>query len=114
MPYSLVHKSKPNLAQAHEFGRKLYIHSTVGGKLEARANETIFVRIDEESKGYCVYWPEKRHVSIEHNVTFAPMTITVAADNLDVGESVHEHTTSHTACSTTSTNTTACSTSNTP
>ena len=59
MPYSLVHKSKPNLSQAHEFGGKLYVHSTVGGKLEAQADKAIVVEVDEESTGYCVYWPEK-------------------------------------------------------
>ena len=87
-PYSLVHKSKPNLAQAHEFGGKLYVHSTTGGKLEAQAHEAIFVGIDDKSKGYWVYWPEKRRVSIECNVTFAPMSITITADDLDVGESL--------------------------
>ena len=58
-PYSLVYKTTPNLSQAHEFGGKLYVHSTTGGKLVARADEAIFVGIDTESKGYRVYWPEK-------------------------------------------------------
>ena len=87
-PYSLVHKTKPNLSRAREFGGKLYVHSTAGGKLEARAEEAVFVGIDEESKGYRVYWPEKRRVSIERNVTFVPMTTNIETDGLDVGESV--------------------------
>ena len=87
-PYSLVHKGKQNLSQAHEFGGKLYVHSTARAKLEAQAEEAIFVGIDKQSKGYWVYWPEKRHVSIECNVTFMLMTITVAMDVPDMGESV--------------------------
>ena len=91
-PYSLVHKSKPNLAQAHDFGGILYAHFKVRGKLEAQADEAMFVGIDEESKGYWIYWSEKRCVSIECNVTFMLMTITVAVNDLDVGELVHEST----------------------
>ena len=34
-PYSIIHKTKPNLAQAHEFGGRVYVHSNAGGKLEA-------------------------------------------------------------------------------
>jgi hypothetical protein len=35
--YELVNKSKPNLAQAHEFGAKVYVHLQDAGKLEAKA-----------------------------------------------------------------------------
>jgi hypothetical protein len=42
-PYELINKSKPNLACAHEFGSKVYIHSPDNGKLEARAKEAVFV-----------------------------------------------------------------------
>jgi hypothetical protein len=54
----LVLGSKPNLAQAHEFG-------------------AVFVGIDVERKGYWVYWPMKRRVSVQQNVTFVPSTVVV-------------------------------------
>jgi hypothetical protein len=81
-------KSKPNLALAHEFSTPVYVHVTIGGKLVAKAEEAIFVRVDQESKGYCIWWVEKQRVSIERNVTFPPMgPVTVRlVDNPDVGE----------------------------
>src|SRR5882757_8312524 len=42
------------------------------GKLEARAEEACFVGVDEESKGYRVYWPTRRRISVERNVSFVP------------------------------------------
>ncbi|KAG2074709.1 hypothetical protein BDR04DRAFT_1150995 [Suillus decipiens] len=43
--------------------------------------------IDGESKAYCVYWPAKRHVSVERNVTFAALDVIIAGDMLDKGQS---------------------------
>jgi hypothetical protein len=88
MPYEPVNKSKPNLMLAHKFGTPVYVHVTTGGKLEVEAEEAIFVRVDQESKGYRIWWAGKQRVSIEQNVTFLPMgPITVRLiDNLDVGE----------------------------
>jgi hypothetical protein len=45
-PYELVNKSKPSLALAHEFGTPVYVHVTTGGKLEVKAEEATFVRVD--------------------------------------------------------------------
>jgi hypothetical protein len=68
------------LAQAYEFGVKVYVHLQDAGKLEARAEEAIFVGVDDQSKGYWVYWLGKRRISVERNISFVPTTITVAAD----------------------------------
>jgi hypothetical protein len=86
-PYELVHKTKPSLAQAHEFGFIIYVHLLDAGKLDPRAEEAVFVGVDIESKGYRVYWPLKCRVSIERNVTFMPGEVVVAPDVLDEGES---------------------------
>jgi hypothetical protein len=51
-PYELVNKSKPNLTLAYEFSTLVYVHVTTGSKLEAKAEEATFVRVDQESKGY--------------------------------------------------------------
>jgi transposase InsO family protein len=84
--YELLHKAKPSLVNAREFGARLYVHSPDGGKLEARAEEGQFVGIDEESKAYRVYWPKKRRVSVEHNISFVPPDVIVRNDILDEGE----------------------------
>jgi len=87
-PYSLVYHSAPSMAQAHEFGCKVYVHHTDVGKLEARAEEALFVGIDDKSKAYRIYWPERRRVSAERNVIFAQTTELVADSILDEGESM--------------------------
>ena len=40
------------------------------GKLDAQAKVGRFVGYDTESKGYHVYWPGKRSVTVEQNVIF--------------------------------------------
>jgi hypothetical protein len=72
-PYALVNKTKPSLAMAHEFGIMVYVHTTTGGKLKVRANTAVYVGVDEESKGYHIWWANKRRVSIEQNIAFPPM-----------------------------------------
>jgi hypothetical protein len=79
-PYDLVHGRRPDVSPAHEFGIKIYVHTNDAGKLEARAEEACFVGVDEESKGYRVYWPTRRRISVERNVSFVPSTVTVAND----------------------------------
>jgi hypothetical protein len=85
-PYSLIHKSKPSLALAHEFGCKVYVHTTDNGKLEPRAEEAKFVGVDEQSKGYRIYWATQRKISVERNVTFPPIDPIVTAEVMDEGE----------------------------
>lgn len=70
-----MRKSKPDLSQAHEFGARVFVHMLEAGKLEARAEEAVFVGVDAESKGYRVYWPGRRRVSVERNVTFTPILV---------------------------------------
>jgi hypothetical protein len=47
----------------------------------------VFVGVDDQSKGYRIYWPGKRWVSVERNISFMPQTVTMADDILDEGES---------------------------
>lgn len=86
-PYEFVHKTKPNLAQAHEFGARVYVHLQDAGKLEAKAEEAIFIGVDDESKGYRIFWPQKCCVSIECNVSFIPSSVTIALNIPVEGES---------------------------
>ena len=69
-PYELRHKKKPNLAGIQEFGVMAYVKDLKGNKLDAQAKVGRFVGYDTESKGYRIYWPAKRSVTVEQNVVF--------------------------------------------
>ena len=66
------HGKKPNLAGIQEFGAAAYIKDLTAGKLDARAQKGQFIGYDLESKGYRIYWPNKKSVSVERNVVFNP------------------------------------------
>lgn len=63
---------KPNLVGNQEFGAAAYVKDLKAGKLDARATKGRFVGYDLKSKGYRIYWPKKRSVSVERNVVFNP------------------------------------------
>src|SRR6202789_2346583 len=71
-PYEMVHSKKPNLTGIQEFGAAAYVKDLSAGKLDARAQKGRFVGYDSKSKGYRIYWPIKRSVSVERNVIFNP------------------------------------------
>jgi hypothetical protein len=86
-PHEFVHRTKPNLSMAHKFGTRVYVHQLGAGKLEAHAEEAIFIGVNTDSKGYQVYWLDKRQVLVERNIVFVPPNIRVDQDVLDEGES---------------------------
>ena len=61
---------KPNLANIHEFGAARYVKDLKARKLDLRALIGRFVGYDIESKGYQIYWPTKRSITVERNVVF--------------------------------------------
>ncbi|THH13391.1 hypothetical protein EW146_g6815 [Bondarzewia mesenterica] len=61
---------RPDLRDLHEWGCRVWVKVEGRGKLDAKADEGHFVGYDAQSKGYRIYWPSKRHVSVEHNVVF--------------------------------------------
>ena len=69
-PYEAIHGKKPHLGGIQEFGAAAYVKDLKAGKLDARAKLGRFVGYDSESKGYRIYWPGKRSVTVEHNVVF--------------------------------------------
>ena len=69
-PYEAANKKKPHLAGIQEFGAAAYVKDLAAVKLDSQAKEGRFVGYDSESKGYRIYWPEKRLISIEWNVVF--------------------------------------------
>ena len=69
-PYEMKTKKKPNLAGIQEFGATAYVKDLKAGKLDSRAKLGRFVGYDSESKGYRIYWPEKRSITVERDVVF--------------------------------------------
>jgi hypothetical protein len=48
-------------------------------------NAAIYVGVDEESKGYRIWWADKHRVSIEQNITPLPITNTMVPTD-DISE----------------------------
>ena len=69
-PYKMLNKSKPYLGGIQEFRTAVYVKDLKAGKLDACVQQGCFVGYDSESKGYRIYWPTKRLVSVERNVVF--------------------------------------------
>ena len=61
---------KPNLANIQEFRVAAYVKDLKAGKLDSRVIIGQFVGYDIESKGYRIYWPTKRMISVERNIVF--------------------------------------------
>jgi hypothetical protein len=71
-PYRIKNKRKPHLGGIQEFGVAAYVKDLKAGKLDARSQVSRFVGYDSESKGYRIYWPGKRSITVERNVIFNP------------------------------------------
>lgn len=69
-PYEKGTGKKPNLSMLHEWGSTAWVKKLTASKLDSKVQKGNFVGFDEESKGYRIYWPEKKKVSIERDVYF--------------------------------------------
>ena len=64
------HKRKLNLAGIQEFGAAAYVKDLKARKLDARAKIGCFIGYDSELKGYRIYWPGKRWITVKRNIVF--------------------------------------------
>ena len=80
-PYQVKTQKKLNIAGIQESGATAYVKDLKARKLDARAKKGQFVAYDSESKGYRIYWPEKRSITVEHNVVFNQDDIQKSADS---------------------------------
>jgi hypothetical protein len=69
-PYEMVTSNKPDLSITQEFRTTAWVKKIDVGKLEPWAEEGRFLGFNEEAKGYRIYWPKKRNVTIEHDIQF--------------------------------------------
>ena len=79
-PYEALNAEKPSISHLQPFGRKCYVHISeeerVGkSKLLPRAEEGHVVGYNKATnKIYRIYFPSKRRVTEERQVTFAPLS----------------------------------------
>ena len=77
-PYEKLYGNKPNLAGVPEWGQAVWVHSSQGSKLDARANEARWVGYDRDSThAHRIYWPKKHSVSVERDIKFVPSTVSI-------------------------------------
>ena len=61
---------KPDLLLLQEFSMTAWVQRLNTRKLKSRCDEGQFVGFDEELKGYHVYWPQRRRITVEHDIYF--------------------------------------------
>ena len=77
-PYERLYGDKPNLGGVPEWGQRIWVHDDAGSKLDARGNEARWVGFDGDSThAHRVYWPDKKSLSVERNIKFVPITISI-------------------------------------
>ena len=69
-PYEMKNKKKPHLAGIQEFGAAAYMKDLKAEKLDSCAKVGRFVGYDSESKGFRIYWPGKRSITVKHDIVF--------------------------------------------
>src|SRR6266850_5187943 len=69
-PLEMATGTCPDLSNIHEWGSRVWVKRTHSSKLASKVNTGRFIGFDEESKGYRIYWDEKRTVTVERDVYF--------------------------------------------
>ncbi|KAF8811869.1 hypothetical protein BYT27DRAFT_7088542, partial [Phlegmacium glaucopus] len=70
-PYGVLNNQKPNLSNLQPWGCKVRVHDPSGSKLDGRSKIGRWMEFDPDTKeGHCIYWPEKRSVTVERSVKF--------------------------------------------
>ncbi|EIW59010.1 uncharacterized protein TRAVEDRAFT_124765, partial [Trametes versicolor FP-101664 SS1] len=62
-PYEVRFGEAPDLRDLHCFGAKVWVRKEKSAKMDSKAREGRFVRYNNTSKGYRIYWPDKRSVT---------------------------------------------------
>jgi hypothetical protein len=67
-PWEAATGKKPDLSGVREWGERVWVRVEKGDKLGGRVREGRWVGVDEKSKGFRIYWPDSRKVTVERNV----------------------------------------------
>ena len=69
-PYEAFYGSKPDVADIHLWGSRVWVCDLTAGKLDARGREGRFIGYDANSKGCRIYWPKSRTIGVERDLIF--------------------------------------------
>ena len=71
-PFEAWTKKKPSVSHLRVFGGKAFAHvpKDERGKLDSKARKCILVGYREETKGYCLYNPQKKRICFSRDVSF--------------------------------------------
>lgn len=70
-PYEMRFRTIPDVSDVKTFGCICFVELNTSGKLDARAEECRWVGFDPMSNGHRIYWPSRRRISVERDVTFS-------------------------------------------
>ena len=69
-PYKALTGNKPDLAHLNEWVQKVWVHYGASSKLDGQAKEAHWIGSNSETKGHCIFWPNRPRVSVECKVKF--------------------------------------------
>lgn len=67
-PLEAATGKKPDLRDLREWGTKVWVRLEKGDKLGGRVKEGRWVGVSEKRKGFRIYWPDIRKITVERNV----------------------------------------------
>ena len=86
-PYQKCFNIAPDISDIHPFGQIVYVKRTVSpDKLSEQAIEGRWIGKDPDSNGYRIYWPNRKSITVERNITFSnqPIQPVEGEENLDL------------------------------
>ena len=94
-PYEVAFGKRPDLGDVWEWGSNIYVRVEGESKLHGRVEQCKWMGIDDKLlNAYHVYWPRKRSITIERNVSWqprAPHIIEGEDDKIQVPDAVITH-----------------------
>ena len=64
-PFEALYGRPPNLSALHTWGTLVLVHNPKGSKLNVRACQAHWLRLDVDAKAHRVYWPTTGNVTVE-------------------------------------------------
>jgi hypothetical protein len=69
-PFEALFGMPPDLSGLHLWGCPVWVHDATGLKLDVRARQGRWIRLDIDMRAHRIYWPGSGNVSIERNIYF--------------------------------------------
>ena len=69
-PFKALYGRPPNLSTLRTWGTPMLVHNASRSKLNVRAREACWIRLDVDTKAHRVFWPSMGNVTVERNVYF--------------------------------------------